>query len=63
MGFIDGSVVTVALPAIQRNFAVTFGMLLWVVNGYMLVLASLVGSAVRPTYMHFIVGIVLVLAA
>lgn len=48
MGFIDGSVVTIALPAMQQNLQTTFGTMQWVVNGYMLTLASLIllgGSA------------------
>ncbi|MPZ37594.1 MAG: MFS transporter [Rhizobiales bacterium] len=48
MTFIDGSVVNVALPAMQRSLETTFGTMQWVVNGYMLTLASLIllgGSA------------------
>ena len=48
MTFIDGSVVNIALPAMQRSLATSFGTLQWVVNGYMLTLASLIlfgGSA------------------
>jgi EmrB/QacA subfamily drug resistance transporter len=48
MSFIDGSVVNVALPAMQRDLATSFATLQWVVNGYMLTLASLIlfgGSA------------------
>ena len=48
MGFIDGSVVNVALPAMQRSLETTFGTMQWVVNGYMLAVASLIllgGSA------------------
>jgi MFS family permease len=48
MSFIDGSVVNVALPAMQHNLATSFGALQWVVNGYMLTFASLIlfgGSA------------------
>ncbi len=48
MGFIDGSVVNVALPAMQRSLETTFGTMQWVVNGYMLTVASLIllgGSA------------------
>jgi EmrB/QacA subfamily drug resistance transporter len=48
MSFIDGSVVNVALPAMQRSLETTFGTMQWVVNGYMLTLASLIllgGSA------------------
>src|SRR5262245_13045847 len=39
--FIDGSVVNVGLPAIQRDLQAPFATLQWVVNGYMLMLASL----------------------
>ena len=48
MSFIDGSVVNVALPVMQRSLGTTFGTLQWVVNGYMLTFASLIligGSA------------------
>jgi EmrB/QacA subfamily drug resistance transporter len=42
MSFIDGSVVNVALPAMQRDLATGFGTMQWVANGYMLTLASLI---------------------
>ena len=48
LGFIDGSVVNVALPAIRTNLGTDLATLQWVVNGYMLTLASLIllgGSA------------------
>jgi EmrB/QacA subfamily drug resistance transporter len=48
MSFIDASVVNVALPAMQHSLATSFATLQWVVNGYMLTLASLIlfgGSA------------------
>ena len=35
MSFIDGSVVSIGLPAIQHSLATSFGALQWVVNGYM----------------------------
>jgi EmrB/QacA subfamily drug resistance transporter len=41
MAFIDGSVVTIALPAIQANLASNFQELQWVVNGYTLMLGAL----------------------
>jgi EmrB/QacA subfamily drug resistance transporter len=41
MGFIDGSVVNVALPAMQASLHSTLSTLQWVVTGYMLMLASL----------------------
>jgi EmrB/QacA subfamily drug resistance transporter len=48
LAFIDGSVVTVALPALQSNLAMSVQGAQWVVNGYMLALGALVlvgGSA------------------
>src|SRR5688572_27196889 len=48
LGFIDGSVVNVALPALERGLDARLATLQWVVNGYMLALASLIllgGSA------------------
>ena len=48
LSFIDGSVVNVALPAIRVDFGTTLATLQWVVNGYMLTLASFIllgGSA------------------
>jgi EmrB/QacA subfamily drug resistance transporter len=48
LSFIDGSVVNVALPAIQQNLDSSLATMQWVVNGYMLTLASLIllgGSA------------------
>jgi EmrB/QacA subfamily drug resistance transporter len=46
MAFIDGSVVNIALPAIQHNFAGSDGASLasmqWVINAYLLALGSLV---------------------
>lgn len=41
MGFIDGSVVHIALPAIQADLGASFAALQWVVNGYMLMLGAL----------------------
>jgi EmrB/QacA subfamily drug resistance transporter len=40
--FIDSSVVNVALPAIQSSLGAQLGAMQWVVNGYMLTLASLI---------------------
>ncbi|HZI84209.1 MAG TPA: MFS transporter [Casimicrobiaceae bacterium] len=48
LSFIDGSVVNVALPAMQRDFQAQLATMQWIVNGYMLMLASLIlpgGSA------------------
>lgn len=42
LGFIDSSVVNVALPAMQRSLDTSFATLQWVMNGYMLTLASLI---------------------
>lgn len=42
LGFIDGSVVNVALPAIQEDLGAGLVTTQWVVNGYMLMLASLI---------------------
>ncbi|MDQ8729941.1 MFS transporter [Bradyrhizobium sp. LHD-71] len=48
MSFIDGSVVNVALPEMQRSLGASLGTMQWVINGYLLTLASLIllgGSA------------------
>lgn len=48
MAFIDGSVVNVALPAIQSEFGTSIAGAQWVVNAYLLILGALVllgGSA------------------
>jgi EmrB/QacA subfamily drug resistance transporter len=48
LSFIDGSVVNVALPAMQRDLRTDLTTMQWVVNGYMLTLASFIllgGSA------------------
>lgn len=42
MAFIDGSVVNVALPTIQRDLEAPLGTMQWVVNAYTLCLSSLV---------------------
>jgi EmrB/QacA subfamily drug resistance transporter len=42
MAFIDGSVVNVALPAIQADLAASVARMQWVVNSYALLLASLI---------------------
>jgi len=41
VSFIDGSVVNVALPVMQRGLATDLASIQWVVNGYLLSLASL----------------------
>jgi EmrB/QacA subfamily drug resistance transporter len=47
LGFIDSSVVNVALPAVQNGFHISLATVQWIVNGYMLTLASciLLGGA------------------
>ena len=42
MAFIDGSIVTIALPVLQTNFDASFGSLQWVVNAYTLLLGGLI---------------------
>src|SRR5262245_4020416 len=42
LGFIDSSVVNVALPAIQQDLHASFATAQWVMNGYMLMLAGLI---------------------
>ena len=50
MAFIDGSVVNVALPAIQRALHADAAATQWIVNAYLLLLGALVlnGSAEKP---------------
>lgn len=40
--FLEGSVVSIALPAIGRDFGLELGGLQWIVNGYMIALGSLI---------------------
>lgn len=72
MAFIDGSVVNIALPAIQRDFAGSTGANLagmqWVINAYLLALGSLVlvGGSLGDRFGRrtvFIIGIALFTAA
>ncbi|RMB07776.1 MFS transporter [Eilatimonas milleporae] len=42
MAFIDGSIVTIALPAMQTDLAAGFDDMQWVVNAYALLLGSLI---------------------
>ena len=42
MAFIDGSVVNVALPAMQGEFGASVAAMQWIVNAYLLFLGSLV---------------------
>src|SRR5437667_10278322 len=68
MAFIDGTVVNVALPALQRSLHATVVDLQWVVEAYALLLASflLVGGSLGDHYGRrriFIIGVVLFSAA
>jgi len=67
MAFIDGTVVNVALPALQRSLHATVVDLQWVVEAYALLLASflLVGGSLGDHYGRrriFIIGVVLSLS-
>lgn len=42
MAFIDGTVVNVAVPAIQKDFSASLAAMQWVVNGYTLILGALI---------------------
>ena len=42
MAFIDGSVVTIAIPVMQRELGAGLAALQWVVNGYTLFLGALI---------------------
>ncbi|MBX5204069.1 MFS transporter [Rhizobium sp. NZLR1] len=64
LGFIDSSVVNVALPTMQDNLQVTLSSIQWVTNGYLLTLSSLVllGGTVGDRYgvlRIFVVGLCL----
>ncbi|MBA2391374.1 MAG: MFS transporter [Ktedonobacteraceae bacterium] len=64
MAFIDGSVVNIALPALQRAFNATSGDVQWVVEAYSLFLASLilVGGSLGDTFGRrrvFAIGVIL----
>ncbi|GAB2617479.1 MFS transporter [Novilysobacter erysipheiresistens] len=64
MAFIDGSVVNVALPAIQRDLAADTTGIQWVMNAYLLLLGALVliGGSAGDRYGRrrvFLAGIVL----
>ena len=68
MAFIDGTVVNVALPAIQRDLQATASEMQWVVESYALFLASLllVGGALGDHFGRrnvFLIGIALFAAA
>lgn len=64
MAFIDGSVVNVALPAIQHDLAADTTGIQWIINAYLLLLGALVliGGSAGDRYGRrriFLVGIVL----
>ncbi|ARQ00929.1 MFS transporter [Pseudorhodoplanes sinuspersici] len=66
--FIDGSVVNVALPAIGRDLGADLPTMQWVMNGYMLTLASLIliGGAAGDRFGRrrvFMVGLIAFAAA
>ena len=68
MAFIDGSALNVVLPTLQRELGATGAQLLWIVNAYLLMLASLilVGGSLGDLYGRkrvFMVGIALFAAA
>lgn len=45
MGFIDGTIVHIALPDIQRDLGASFAQLQWVANSYLLALCALMVSS------------------
>ncbi len=68
MAFLDGTVVNVALPDIGRDLGASTSALQWILNGYLLTLASLIllGGALGDRYGRrrvFVVGIWLFTAA
>ncbi|MEL6737014.1 MAG: MFS transporter, partial [Pseudomonadota bacterium] len=68
LGFIDGSVVAVALPQIRADLGATFAQVQWVSNAYMLFLAALMllGGGLADRYglrRVFVAGIVAFVAA
>ncbi|MEM1040635.1 MAG: MFS transporter [Pseudomonadota bacterium] len=68
LGFIDGSVVAVALPQIRADLGATFAQVQWISNAYMLFLAALMllGGGLADRYglrRVFIAGIVAFVAA
>jgi EmrB/QacA subfamily drug resistance transporter len=68
MAFLDGTVVNVALPDIGRDFHASTSALQWILNGYLLTLASLIllGGSLGDRYGRrriFVLGIGLFTAA
>ena len=68
LAFIDGTVVNLALPALQANFGATVTQMQWVVESYALLLTSimLAGGSLGDIYGRkriFIVGVVVFAAA
>ncbi len=52
MAFVDGSALTVALPALRAHFGADLAAVQWVLNGYVLALAALtlIGGALADVY-------------
>jgi MFS family permease len=52
MAFIDGSALTTTLPRLRADFGADLASVQWVVNGYVLALASLtlIGGALADVY-------------
>lgn len=68
MAFIDGSALNVALPSLQTDLGASGEQLLWIVNGYLLMLAALIlpGGALGDRLGRkrvYMVGIVIFLVA
>lgn len=68
MAFLDGTIVNVALPDIGRDFDASTSSLQWILNGYLLALASLIllGGSLGDRYGRrrvFVAGAVLFTAA
>jgi len=62
MGFIDGTIVHIALPSIQRDLGSSFAALQWIANAYLLALCALmvVSGALGDRYgprRLFLIGI------
>ena len=68
MAFIDGSVVNVALPALEKNLQANVALIQWVINAYTLTLAALIliGGATGDRFGRrrvFVIGIAIFAAA